>query len=245
LYDTLGIKKTAEIIKEQDPKDPSKEDKLKALPLTSYYANTYDLIQTAKDQINKERLFRGDVASTSEEIIDDEILNAIKVNTDSMAGIQIPFELQESIAKISPNSFNNQKIDRSTQIVVTKSFTQGPLTTEGPVAKYNIMIAGPAYVGKETATRKKEQAMSADSDQRVLEKLYEVDLALTKPLEESQASNLYQYLYNNNNSFREVADNKRFNGVIYGSKGARAKGVRPGENYQKGLYDILTILSSK
>lgn len=240
LYDTLGVKKTAEIIKEEKPKEPTKEDKMKELPLTSFYANTYDLKRTAIDQINQERLFKGDPASASEDIIDGEILNAINVSGDNMAGIQIPFELQEKIADITPNSFNNQRINRSTQIVVTKSFVQGPLTTAAPQTRYNIILAGPAYVGKQTETRTKEQAQSADSDKRTLEKLYEVDLALTKPLEEAQASTLYQYLYNNNNSFKTTADNKK-----YFDKGARGEGVKSGENFQQGLYEILTILSSK
>lgn len=259
LYDTLGIKKTAEIIKEEKSDRITAREEKRAAFLQGRFMNSFNLNKILGEEYSKDRFMKEALAIPLDERqgflnakLNPRMLRA--VNSDDMTSVNIGEKIQEDLAKISPNTVTGVTMDRVSNIVVSTSSDGSTDNLGRQREEYNIFLMGSGFMGEETT---KVQSLPVEGgstegvqDVRTLTTRQKLDQGITPPLDENKAAELYLELYEGNDIFRATADNAKFGGKIYGAKGAvgaKNKYGREIDNdqvYQRALVDIINRISS-
>lgn len=176
-------------------------EQAKAAPLTSAVYDREALVEATLDQQNRYNVFAPKEKQTTpkdgEYIIHDDKLQALLSNSKSeVSSYSIDSRLHEPLAELlNESSFFDSRLDTINSYAVIKD-------SEG---EFNLVFIGGANIGKSKTTQ---------GEQGVIERETETsdytNEAISGIASDQQAKTFYQFMYNNNDNFRTLAENRSF-----------------------------------
>lgn len=199
MYDSsLGITETIKQRKETTGKLTISEQ-AKAAPLTSAVYDRQSLVERTQDQQDRYNEFapkeKQATSETGDYVIYDADLQALLSNSKSeVSSYSIDSRLHEPLAELmNEKSFFNSRLDTINAYAVIKDSS----------GEFNLVFIGGANIGKSKTTTQGQIARETETSDYTNE-------AVSGIASPQQAKRFYQFMYNNNDNFRRLAENRSF-----------------------------------